>query len=48
MCREGRGPKMIAIGTAGRRITPEAEDAWLRELEVAADKETEVACQSHH
>jgi hypothetical protein len=43
MCREGRGPKMIAIGTAGRRITPEAEDAWLRELEVAAEKEAEVA-----
>lgn len=42
MCRQGKGPKMIAIGTVGRRITPEAEDAWLRELEVAAAAENEM------
>jgi hypothetical protein len=38
MCRQKKGPKMIAIG-ASRRITPQAEDAWLRELEVAAARE---------
>jgi hypothetical protein len=43
LCREGKGPRFMATGSVGKRVSPEAERDWIaaREAEAeAAAKET--------
>jgi hypothetical protein len=42
LCREGRGPRLMSVGSVGKRVSREADRDWIaaREQEAKAAKET--------
>jgi hypothetical protein len=41
--REGRGPRVMLIGSAGKRISAQAEDDWVKAREAEAAAEAAIA-----
>jgi hypothetical protein len=49
--REGRGPRVMSIGSVGRRISREAEADWVRDREAeasASGRRSSAALHHHH
>jgi hypothetical protein len=42
LCREGRGPRAMSVGSVGKRVSREAERDWIAAREIEAEAAAEI------